>query len=357
MFRINSTFLTLTPASSQFRGGVKRINEGVFPATGKKNTLVKSPLYHTTGLFFLLFSILLAACQPVATAGNPAANGIKVLAVESFLADIAHNVAGDRATVDSLVPLGLDPHAFEPAPKDVARIAESAVLLVNGGGLEAWLNPVLSNVGGQRLVVTASTGLTSRMAREGEAVEAVPSGGLEQGDPHFWLNPLNVITYVQNIRDGLTQADPAGKDIYAANAAAYIAQLKDLDAWIQQRVSAIPVQNRLLVTNHESFGYFADRYGFTIAGTIIPSVTTDSSPSAQELARLVDQIKATGVRAIFLELGSNPQLAEQVAAETGVKVVTDLYTHSITAPGGDAPTYIDMMKVNVTKIVQALQGQ
>jgi ABC-type Zn uptake system ZnuABC Zn-binding protein ZnuA len=248
----------------------------------------------------------------------------------------------------------VDPHAFEPAPKDVARIAESAVLLVNGGGLEEWLQPLLTSVGGQRLVVTASAGLTSRTAREGEAVEAVPGDRHEQGDPHFWLNPLNVITYVENIRDGLTQADPGGKDYYAANAAAYITQLKDLDAWIQQQVSAIPPQNRLLVTNHESFGYFADRYGFTIAGTIIPSVTTGSSPSAQELARLIDKIKASGVRAIFLELGSNPQLAEQVSAETGVRVVTDLYTHSITPPGGAAPTYIDMMKVDVNKIVQAL---
>ena len=108
------------------------------------------------------------------------------------------------------------------------------------------------------------------------------------------------------------------------------------------------------MTNHESFGYFADRYGFKIVGTVIPSVSTDSSPSAQELARLVDQIKASGVKAIFLEQGSNPQLAEQLAAETGVKVVTDLYTHSITAAGGEAPTYIDMMKLDATRIVQAL---
>lgn len=308
-------------------------------------------------LLILILCLTLAACQPVAPPalpGTPAASGIKVLAVESFLADIARHVAGDRATVDSLVPQGLDPHAFVPGPKDVARLAESTLLLVNGGGLEDWLQPVLANVGGQRLVVTASAGLTSRTAREGEAVEAVPGDTHEQGDPHFWLNPVNVITYAENIREGLSQADPDGKEIYAANAAAYITQLKELDAWIHQQVGAIPAQNRLLVTNHESFGYFADRYGFTIAGTIIPSVTTGSSPSAQELARLVDQIKASGVRAIFLEMGSNPQLAEQVAAETGVKVVSDLYTHSITPPGGTAPTYIDMMKVNVNRIVQAL---
>ena len=147
----------------------------------------------------------------------------------------------------------------------------------------------------------------------------------DAGDPHFWLDPTKAITYVENIRDGLSQADPAGKDVYAANAAAYIAQLQELDTWIAQQVGqSIPAERRQIVTNHESFGYFADRYGFTIIGTVVPSVSTGSAPSAQQLARLVDRIKATGAPAIFLETGANPQLAQQVAAETGVKVVTDL---------------------------------
>jgi ABC-type Zn uptake system ZnuABC Zn-binding protein ZnuA len=176
-----------------------------------------------------------------------------------------------------------------------------------------------------------------------------------EGDPHFWLDPNNVVKYVENIRDGLIAADPDGKDIYTQNAASYIAQLNELDAWIKQQVNAIPEDRRLIVTNHESFGYFADRYGFKIIGTIIPSVSTGSSPSAQQMARLVDHIRETGAIAIFLETGSNPKLAEQIAQETGVKVVSDLYTHSITEPGGKAPTYIDMMKYNVQAIVEALK--
>ena len=301
----------------------------------------------------LLATIFLVACQPAGP--TPAVGGFKVLVVETFLADITRNVAGSRASVDALIPPGLDPHAFEPAPRDVARIAESQVLVVNGAGYETWLQAILKNVGGQRQVVVASAGLTSRSAREGEAVEAVPAGQLDQGDPHFWLDPLNVIQYVENIRDGLAQADPSGKDSYASNAATYITQLKELDSWIQGQISGIPPARRLLVTNHESLGYFADRYGFKVAGTIIPSVTSGASPSAQELARLVDQIRAAGVRAIFLEVGSNTQLAEQVAGETGVKVVTDLYTETITLPDGPAPTYLEMMKANVRAIVTALQ--
>jgi ABC-type Zn uptake system ZnuABC Zn-binding protein ZnuA len=160
---------------------------------------------------------------------------------------------------------------------------------------------------------------------------------------------------VENIRDGLIQADPAGKDIYTRNASAYIAQLNDLDAWITAEVAQIPVEQRLLVTNHESLGYFADRYGFRVIGAIIPSVSTSASPSAKQLAALIDKIKASKAPAIFLETGSNPQLAQQIAHETGVKVVSDLYTHSVSAPDGPAPTYIDLMRYNTQQIVEALK--
>jgi len=184
-----------------------------------------------------------------------------------------------------------------------------------------------------------------------------PAGGHSHdgGDPHFWLDPLLVIRYVENIRDGLSAADPAGKDIYAANAAAYIEQLKQLDAEIQALAAQLPAERRLLVTNHESFGYFADRYGFQVIGTVIPSVSTGSAPSAQQLARLVERIRQTGAPAVFLETGANPQLAEQLAAETGVRVVEGLFTHSITAPDGPAPNYIEMMRYNAQAITDALK--
>jgi ABC-type Zn uptake system ZnuABC Zn-binding protein ZnuA len=450
-----------------------------------------------------MLSLLLSACQNAAPAEQSKIknqqSAIKVLAVETFLAEIAQNVAGERVKIESLIPLGVDPHAFEPTPQDVAKIADTSVLILNGAGFEEWAAETLENAGGERAVIEASAGLTSREAREGEeavmspeekaeavcaeladktAEEAIAAGsdaasavelhgeeehahegefgeheheaellslklnaadggyagfvlfdvaedgeyviaanggllavtsadgaemeveetlpigcaGLNggilldlepgeytialtglaaettpffagsagghhhhEGDPHFWLDPLNVVKYVENIRDGLIAADPDGKDVYTQNAAAYIAQLNDLDTWIKQQVAAIPEDRRLIVTNHESFGYFADRYGFTIIGTVIPSVNTGAAPSAQQLARLVDHIRETGAIAIFLETGSNPKLAEQIAAETGIKVVSELYTHSITAASGNAPTYVDMMKFNVNQIVEALK--
>ena len=302
----------------------------------------------------LIYALLLNACQVPAQPPNPsAAGGLKILAVETFLADMAQNVAGDRAKVESLMPPGLDPHAFEPTPQDVVKIAASQVLIQNGRGLEDWLAKVLDNAGGQRLVIQASSGLPVRTPQPDEIVGA--DGQDQQGDPHYWLDPISVIHYVENIRDGLSQADPQGKDIYDQNAAAYILKLKDLDAWVRQQVEQIPPAQRQLVTNHESFGYFADRYGFRISGTIVASVSSRASPSARQLAALIDHIRQTGARAIFLETGTNPQLADQIASDTGVKVITGLYTHSTTPAGGEAPTYIDMIKVNTTLIVNALK--
>ncbi len=177
----------------------------------------------------------------------------------------------------------------------------------------------------------------------------------QEGDPHFWLAPGNMITYVRNIQKGLSEVDPGGAKTYAANADAYIGRLNELDRWIGAQVALVPPDRRLLVTNHESLGYFADHYGFKIIGTIVPSVSTGSSPSAKQLAELADRIKATGARAIFLETGTNPQLARQLEKETGIKVVTDLYTHSLSASPGPAPSYIEMMKHNTSAIVDALK--
>ncbi len=311
---------------------------------------------HTKMAWLLSWLIVAAfsipACAPAAPAVQPAGDSMpNVLATETFLADIAQNVAGDRLKVAALLPVGTDPHSFEPTPQDVTKVTASQVLIVNGGGIESFLSKLLDNAGGQRQVIVASAGLASRTPGSGELRDADHS----EGDPHFWLDPAMVIKYVETIRAGLSQADPAGVAGYAKNAEAYSAQLKALDAWIAAQVQSIPPERRLLVTNHESLGYYADRYGFKVVGAVVPSFSTDASPSAQQLAQLVNAIKATGARAVFLETGSNPQLAQQVAQEAGIKVVADLYTHSISPPGGPAPSYIEMMRYNTRAIVDALK--
>jgi ABC-type Zn uptake system ZnuABC Zn-binding protein ZnuA len=278
---------------------------------------------------------------------SDAGGGLRVLATTTFLADITRNVTGERAQVESLLPVGADPHAYQVTPTDVAKVSKSRILIQNGIEYEHFLATILENAGGERLIITATDGLTPRAI----------AGNTDEhgaGDPHMWLDPNLVITYVENIRDGLIQADPEGAATYRANADAYIIQLRDLDAWIRTQVELIPAKRRLLVTNHEALGYFADRYGFAIVGTIVPSLSTGASTSAQELAAVIEQVKSTGAPAIFLGDVENPNLANQIASETGVRVVDDLHLESLT-DGAPAGTYIEMMKFNVTQIVEALK--
>lgn len=292
-----------------------------------------------------LAALLLTGCGSIPKSSDSA---LRVLASTTFLADIAQNVAGERLQVDSLLPFGADPHAYQAAPSDVAKISESSVLILNGIEYEHFIKPLLENAGGERIIITATDGLTPNQMEDEE------NAGQMVGDPHMWLNPNLVITYVDNIRDGLTKADPTGAETYHANADAYIAQLKDLDAWIVGQVNTIPADHRLLVTNHEAMGYFANQYGFEVVGAVIPSLSTDAGTSAKEMSSLIDQIKSSGAPAIFLGEVENPNLANQIASETGVKVVSDLYLETLT-DGTPAATYIDMMKHNVTSIVEGLK--
>jgi ABC-type Zn uptake system ZnuABC Zn-binding protein ZnuA len=267
-----------------------------------------------------------------------------VLASTSILADIAQNVAGDRVQVVSLLPIGADPHSYQPSPQDVAKIADAGLIILNGAEYERFLAPLLENAEGGKTIIEASTGLNLRREAEGE----------HGVDPHLWLDPNNVIVYVENIRSGLTVFDPQGAAEFQSNAETYMAELKDLDVWITGQVAQIPAERKLLVTNHEAFGYFAGRYGFTVAGSVVESFSTDASPSARQMAGLIDQIRATGAPAIFMDAGDNPALARQIADEAGVGLVTDLHLESLTN-GAPAGTYIDMMEHNVTQIVAALK--
>jgi len=306
---------------------------------------------------FIRFSLVFLFCLLVSGCGAKAAtsNKLRVVATENFLADIAQNVAGNRATVSALVPSGIDPHDFQPSPKDLAAVAQSRMLIINGAGLEGWLTQALNNIGGSRIVVTASQGLPGRTGGYGLGSPALTATASPAStDPHFWMDPVLVKTYVNNIRDGFIQLDPAGESIYRQNTAAYSAQLDDLDHWIRTQVASIPANQRLLVTDHEDLGYFADEYGFRLIGAITPETSSDAEPSASHIADLITQIHTTGDKAIFLDVGTNTQLADQICGETGCRVIRNLYIHWLTPANGAAPTYLEMMRHNVTVIVEAL---
>jgi ABC-type Zn uptake system ZnuABC Zn-binding protein ZnuA len=294
-------------------------------------------------VIWILSSFIISSCGERSPSTSDSTAPV-VLASATFLADIAQNVAGDRVVVESLLPVGSDPHSYQPTPQDVTRIVQSKLLIINGAEYEHFLEPLLENAGGEREIIEASAGLSPRMDSESE----------HGVDPHLWLDPNNVISYVENIREAFTHYDPDGAEIFQSNAGTYVAQLMELDSWITEQVSQIPPERRLLVTNHEALGYFAERYSFTIIGAVVPGVSSDAAPSAEQMANLIDQIKASGTPAIFLDEVENSALAQQIAAETGVKVIEDLHLESLT-DGPPAGTYVDMIKHNVTRIVNALK--
>lgn len=286
--------------------------------------------------WMFILALTLASCSGV--------KAPDILTTSTILADVTHNVVGDRFSVGPLLPVGADPHSYQPTPQDTAKISESKVLVINGAEYESFLGSLIESADGQRPVIDASAGVRLLTDAQDEA-------GI---DPHLWLDPNNVISYVENIREGLVQFDPQGAQAYEANANAYIADLQELDAWINGQLAQIDPQRRLLITNHETLGYFADRYGFRVVGTVLESSSSDASPSAEQMAALIEQIKLYEAPAIFLDASDNPQLAQQIAAETGVRVITDLHFESLTN-GAPAATYIDMMRDNVTKIIAALK--
>ena len=220
--------------------------------------------------YILFLSLILSACG--GNASSSPTSEPAILTSTTFLADITRNIASDRLVVESLLPIGADPHSYQPTPRDVTRIADSTLLIINGAEYEHFLESLLDaqRAGGEREIIEASAGVPVREDAQGEH-------GI---DPHMWLDPNNVIVYVENIRDALTHFDPDGAQVYQSNADAYVAELKSLDTWIVEQVSQIPPDRKLLITNHEALGYFAEQYSFTIAGTVIESFSSGASPSA-----------------------------------------------------------------------------
>ena len=299
------------------------------------------------GLMALLLA--LAACDGAPSATPPptgnGAGRLNVVATTTQIRSMAEAVAGDRATVRSILPPGVDAHEFEPKPSDVQAVSAAALVLKNGIGLDDWLDRLLINAGGNHALTTVSDGVPIRQGDEQETA----------GDPHIWLSALNAMTMTRNIRDALVAVDAAHAATYQANADAYLTRLAGLDQYIMDQIATVPPDQRKMVTNHDGFGYYIARYGLTFVGSIIPSLSSEAQPSARDVADLITQVKTAHVKAIFLESSINPQLAQQIGDETGVTVVDTLYGDALGAPGTPGATYEGMMRYNTDTIVAALK--
>jgi zinc/manganese transport system substrate-binding protein len=303
---------------------------------------------------FISLALSLTACTPTAPSAAPPAGKLRVVATFSVLGDLVQNVGGDKIELRVLVGADSDAHTFEPSPADSVALLNASMIVENGVEFEGWLDDLYASSGSTATRVVVTHGIELRQADEHEDPQ---EGGHAEGefDPHVWQDVKNAIVMVNNIRDALVKADSANASTYQANAANYAAQLDQLDKFIIDRVNSLPEVRRKLVTTHDSLGYFAKRYGLTVLGeTLVPVSTEAADPSAGEIAKLVEAIKAAGVPAIFVENVSNIDLMQRIAAEAGVALGPELYTDALGRPGTDGDTYIKMMRHNATAIVSAL---
>lgn len=309
--------------------------------------------------FFFLLMAVLTACSST-TEGGEESTKVQVVATTTLVGDVVRVVGGDLIDLTIMLPAGGDPHGFNPTPQDVTRAAQANVVFINGLDLEEFMAEMLENAAAEMNIVEMSA-----------HIEAIPLGedhtdedehddeeddahGHGEFDPHVWWNPLYVATWADEVAEELARLDTENEAVYEMNAAAYRQELVTLDEWINEQVAQIPVENRILITDHDSLGYFVNAYGFELVGTVFPGLSTQAEPSAQNLAELTTTIRAYGVPAVFVGTTVNQSLANQVAQETGTEIIP-IYTDSLSDKDGPAATYLAFMRWNVETIVDALK--
>jgi zinc/manganese transport system substrate-binding protein len=293
------------------------------------------------GISYAWHGLIVAAALLLTQTGTAqAASKLDVIASFSVLADLTREIGGDRVTVRPLVGPDGDAHVYQPTPGDGRDLNRAQVLVVNGLGLEGWIERLVKSSGfkGQRIVT--STGI--------KPLSMAPESSRRVADPHAWQSLANAMIYVDNIAHGLSEADPDGTAYYAQRAQAYKKQLGELDAWAKAELASVPEAKRRVITTHDAFQYFGAAYGVDFVAA--EGLSTESDPSAQHIAKLIAQVRKEHVRALFIENMSDPRLIEQIARDGGAVVGGELYSDALSAPGGPADTYLKMFRNNVVQL-------
>lgn len=297
--------------------------------------------------------LTLPPLSPVALEGRP----LKVVASTSIIGDVVGRVGGEAIDLTTLMGPGQDPHSYEPGAQELTAVADADVIFVNGWDLEETLARNLEKISGDVPVVPISANIEPRIFADTPAGAADDHDHDGRVDPHVWFSIENVKQWVKNTEQVLSSLDPANKETYQKNAAAYLSELADLEKEVETKLAQIPSDKRFLVTNHNAFGYFARDYDFTVLGTVIPNLSSLAEPSASDLAMLSAAMEEHGICTIFTETTANETLAKTVAAEVSgcpeVKVIP-LFTGALGAPGSGADSYIGMYRANVDAIVSGL---
>ncbi|PHN03160.1 metal ABC transporter solute-binding protein, Zn/Mn family [Flavilitoribacter nigricans] len=265
-----------------------------------------------------------------------------VVATASIFADMAEVISGGQVNVQMIVPIGGDPHIYEPTPGDAQLVNGADLILRNGLTFEGWLNELIENSGTRASIVTITQGV--------QPIESIQYKN--STDPHAWMDVANGLIYIENIKNALTELDPEHADIYEFNYGIYRQQLEDLDREIQQEIRRIPEKRRILITSHDAFRYYGKRYGIDVQAIL--GTSTDADAQTSDIVRLNKIIQSSGVPAVFIETTVNPKLLQQIATDNNIEVGGKLYSDSIGDKDSPAPTYIDMLKYNTSTIVAAL---
>jgi zinc/manganese transport system substrate-binding protein len=294
--------------------------------------------------------LALALGLSLATTGARAAEPPRIVASFSILGDIVHQVAGDKAEVTTLVGPDGDAHTFEPTPADASKLAQADLVVVNGLGLESWMDRLLVSAEYKGPIAMASEGIKTRTMVEEQANSAAPE---TVTDPHAWQDLRNGQIYVRNIAAALAKVDPANAAVYEANAKRYAAELAVLDQEVRAEIGAVPESKRRVITSHDAFGYFGAAYGVEFLAP--EGLSTEAEPTAGDLARLILQMKAEHIRALFVENITDPRMVETISRETGAPMGGALFSDALSPSDGPAPTYVAMFRNNVPKLVAGMQ--
>ncbi len=308
---------------------------------------------------YLIAVFLVSACGRQTDVNlTPQEGKTRIVVTTTFIGDVVKNIAEDRVDVYALLTAGQNPHSYQPAPKDLVAVSEADLILVNGFGLEDFLEDLLSGSDTKAKVIVVSEGIAPLMMGghiigEDDHGSEDPLEAVLGQDPHVWFDPNNILVWAENITIALAEEDPENEAFYQGNLDKFQKQLMELDVWIREQIEIIPEDQRELVTDHFTLGYFGNEYGLAQIGTVIPALTTEAQTSGMELAELINTIREYQTKAIFIGADFDPNLAQRVADETGVELVT-LYFGSLT-DGEPAGTYLSFMQYNVSAIVEALR--
>ena len=359
-------FMVLTIIINKTYGGIMTIRTSAFR---------RLPAALAGGALLTASALVLTACSAPEASGA-AGDGPQIVATTTQVGDFTRELVGDGAAVTQLLSPGQSAHSFDPSAAQLLALSRADALVVNGGGLESWLDDAVQASGFDGALIDASTGIElhgtedhddeAEAHDDSEATDAADDHAETEtdhdahdhgaGNPHIWTDPELAEQMVENIADGLAAVPGADAAVIARNEAAYLAKLDALDAWITENVETVPVADRLLVTNHDAFTYFIDAYDVTFVGSVIPSFDDNAEPSAAEIDALVDRIRATGATAVFSEASISPKAAETIAAEAGVTVFSGpdaLYGDSLGVEGSDGATYLGSQLHNARLILES----